>query len=483
MAGATSPPTPGRRGWPGRAQGSTHLVEPAPEFRATTVQACGLWPFAVGAGAPRMGVPLGQHLHTGETVCCDPITHFRRAGLIPNPSGLVIALPGFGKSTVARRIQLGLAAFGVNPFVIGDLKGEHVPLIQALGGKVVKLGRGQGSLNILDPGAGMAAAARLAGQARAKLTADILGRRLNVLCALIALNRRGPVLDIEEAVLSRCLSILDDRLPPGHGTLHDLVALLEEGPEPVRTLTLERGQDPRYRAAVDPLQLSVRALTDGALGDSFAQRTTVELDLTVPFCVDISGIAESDERLVAATLLATWAEGFGAIAAAHALAEAGLQSQRNWLVVMDELWRVLRSGAAGMVARIDALTRLDRSLGTGTLLITHSVSDFAAFPDPADALRAKGFVERVALKIVGAVPPAEIADLRNVIGFSDAEAELVTGWSSPPSWDTAAERHVSPPGRGHFLIKVGGRPGIPVRVTLTSRELDLNNTNQRWESS
>lgn len=478
----TPAPLPGRRGWPGRARGATGLVEPPAEFRATTVQACGFWPFAVGTGAPRMGVPIGHHLHTGETVCCDPITYFRRAGLIPNPSALIIALPGYGKSTAARRIQIGLAALGVNPFVVGDLKGEHVPVIRALGGKVVQLGRGQGALNVLDPGAGRAAAQRLTGEGRHKLTADILGRRLNVVCALIALNRRGPVADIEEAVLSVCLSILDDRLPPGHATLHELAALLEEGPEAVRAMTLERGDDSRYRAMVDPLQLSVRALTDGALGQSFAQRTTVELDLSVPMAVDISGIAECDERLVAATLLATWAEGFGAITAAHALAEAGLAPQRNWLVVMDELWRVLRSGAAGMVARIDALTRLDRSLGTGTLLITHSVSDFLAFPDPADALRAKGFVERVALKIVGAVPPAEIADLRHVIGFSDTEAALVTGWSSPPSWEGTGGEHGAPPGRGQFLIKLGGRPGIPVRIALTERELALNNTNQRWEA-
>jgi hypothetical protein len=36
------------------------------------------------------------------------------------------------------------------------------------------------------------------------------------------------------------------------------------------------------------------------------------------------------------------------------------------------------------------------------------------------------------------------------------------------------------PGRGDFLIKVGGRPGIPVHVALTSTELALNDTNKRW---
>ena len=282
-------------------------------------------------------------------------------------------------------------------------------------------------------------------------------------------------------MLSLGLRIMDDRLPAGAATLHHLIAVLEEGPDELRSLTLDRGEDARYRGVVDPLQRSLLALADRALGRSFSGRSSVDLDLSRPLCIDISGIAESDERLVAATLVATWAEGFGAIAAAQALAEAGLEAQRRWLVVMDELWRVLRSGASGMVARIDALTRLDRHLGTGTLLITHSIGDLVALPDPVDGRRARGFVERVGLKVVGGVPPAEVDELSSVVGFSGPEAALVTQWSSPPSWDPDPAAGASPPGRGKFLIKVGGRPGIPVLVLLTPRELALNNTNQRWE--
>lgn len=36
------------------------------------------------------------------------------------------------------------------------------------------------------------------------------------------------------------------------------------------------------------------------------------------------------------------------------------------------------------------------------------------------------------------------------------------------------------PGRGKFLVKVGGRPGIPVNVQLTSVELSINDTNKLW---
>ena len=478
-------PTPGSRGWTGYGQGAAHLIEAPHELRATTVQVCGLWPFAVGSGAPLVGVPLGRHLLTGEAVACDPINWFSSAGFIPNPSAMVLAIPGLGKSTVTRRMELGLAAMGINPFVVGDLKGEHAALTLALGGSVIRLGRGQGTLNLLDPGSGTTAATRLSGAARSKLVADLLGRRLNTVAALVALNRRGAVSDVEESLLSIGLRLLDDRFAPGDATLVDLIAVLNSGPDPLRGVTLDRGNDRRYHGLVDPLQRSLISLTEGALGHCFAQRTTVSLDLSRPLCIDISGIGESDERLVAATLLATWSEGFGAIAAAKALADAGVEAQRNWLIVMDELWRVLRAGASGMAARIDALTRLDRHLGTGTLLITHSVADLVALADPTDAAMARGYIERVGLKIIGGVPPAELDALSSVVHFSDRERAMVTEWSSPESWDADpgpnAGPPAGPPGRGKFLLKAGSRPGIPVRVTLTGAEAELNNTNQRWE--
>ena len=62
------------RGWPAPGGGRVGYMDPPTMWRATTVQACGLWPFAAGSGAPMTGVPLGQHLYTGATVCGDPLS-------------------------------------------------------------------------------------------------------------------------------------------------------------------------------------------------------------------------------------------------------------------------------------------------------------------------------------------------------------------------------------------------------------------------
>ena len=40
--------------------------------------------------------------------------------------------------------------------------------------------------------------------------------------------------------------------------------------------------------------------------------------------------------------------------------------------------------------------------------------------------------------------------------------------------------HDAPPGRGNFMIKIGGRPGIPFRVALTATEERLHDTNKLW---
>ena len=70
---------PGPRGWTGRGRGESVRVDAPDEWRGTTVQVCGLWPWVAGTGTPMVGVPLGRHVHTGATVCCDPISWFQRA--------------------------------------------------------------------------------------------------------------------------------------------------------------------------------------------------------------------------------------------------------------------------------------------------------------------------------------------------------------------------------------------------------------------
>ena len=483
-------PKPGPRGLRGPGRGRVSYVEAPPEWRGTTIQVCGLYPFAVGGGSPTIGVPLGRNLLTGATVCCDPLAWFQRAKLILNPSMFLLGLPALGKSTLVRRMVIGLAGSGTVPLILGDLKPDYVDTINALGGQVIRLGRGLGSLNVLDLGALDEAADQLAAAGLRKdaaaLREEAHGRRATMVEALLTIVRGTRSSDTERTVISAALRVLaaqhltarqaDPDAPAP--LLADLLAVIEAAPQTVRLPTLDRGNLQAYRAVVDPLQRSLLSLLDGQLGSVFANPTTerIRLDATA-VCVDVSGISVNDTGLQAAVLLACWAEGFGAVEAANALADAHLAPQRRFFIVLDELWRVLRSGE-GMVDKVDELTRLNRNSGVGQAMITHSMADLRALRNVEDRDKAKGFIERAGLVVCGGLPAQEVDELSEIVAFSRAERQQVTSWSTPPGWDVAA----LPPGVGKFLIKSGQRPGIPVSVDLTRAELDaaVHDTNKRW---
>ena len=474
---------PGPRGWLGRGRGEANVIQPVDEWRGTTIQVCGLHPFSVGTGTPMIGVPLGLQLFTGATVCADPISWFQDAGLISNPSVFVLGLPGLGKSTLVRRMAAGGAGMGNLPLILGDLKPDYVDMIRALGGQVITLGRGRGHLNILDPGEATAAAERLRAAGKEKerqqVLADAHGRRHTMVSALLTILRKEPPTDREESIVDRALKVLDET-HEGVPVLGDLLRVIQDAPPEVRAAALDRGDDTRYRAITEDLEASLISLTSGGrLGETFAHHTDVPMLRDRPVVYDVSSIDDSDTDMQAAMLLACWSAGFGTVNIANALADAGLEPRRHYLVVLDELWRALRSGR-GMVDRVDALTRLNRQRGVGLAMISHTMSDLLALPNESDRMKTRGFVERAGMVIAGGLPGAEMPMLTSAVPLSRAEQELLTSWQDPGAWDTGTGRETEPPGRGKFLIKVGGHPGIPVKVELIESERAINDTNKLW---
>lgn len=477
------PQRPPMRGWIGRGRGQSVYVQQADEWRGTTVQVCGMWPFAIGTGTPMVGVPLGRHIHTGATLCCDPISWFQRAKLISNPSAFVLGKPGLGKSTLVRRMATGLAGYGVMPLVLGDLKPDYVDLIEAMGGQIITLGRGRGYLNVLDPGEATEAAERLRASGHekeaAQVMADAYGRRHTMVSALLTILRSAPPTDREETIIDRSLKWLDAH-HEGVPVLGDLLRVIQDGPEEVRAVALDRGDDNRYKAITESLEASLIGLVGGGrLGETFSRQTTNPMRRDAPVVYDVSAIDDSEMDLQAATLLACWSAGFGTVNVANALADAGLEPRRHYFVILDELWRALRAGR-GMVDRVDALTRLNRQRGVGMAMISHTMSDLLALASEEDRMKARGFVERSGMVICGGLPSAEMPQLTAAVPFSEAEQGLLIGWQDPPAWDPAAGQEADPPGRGKFLVKVGGRPGIPVNVQLTDVEKSINDTNKLW---
>lgn len=480
------------RGFAGVGGGRASVVSRMPEWRSTTVQVAGLWPFAVGASAPTVGTPVGTHYITGAPVHFDPMSWFLK-GFITSPIAFVLALNGFGKSSLIRRMVTGAVAAGETVLCLGDTKPDYRDLVERLGGQVVELGYGHGAINPLDVGALGQILDRLPDpDQQRRIAARVEAGQVQIVAGLIELVRGSRVADYEETLLAAGMRELYssaggftyDRPP----LLEDLLDVISAGAERLLRFA-EEDDTATYRASTKTLRRSLRALVEGPFGAVFNGHTATRLDLASPaVCVDVSRIPEGDTKLLAAVLMVCWSDGFGAVAAAHALTDAGLAPPRVFEVVMDEIWRVLGVGEF-MVDRVDALTRLNRPLGTGLIMCSHTVKDLSAFDSPAAQAKALGFFERARAKIIGPVGPDEIDRLRGAVGITDTEKLLVTSWAAPrpPSDDDLdPTRADTPPGVGCFLLKTGeaGEPGLPFRLEFTpaERSADIHNTNRRFEN-
>lgn len=464
------------------------------EFFGTSTQVCGgFWPFAVDMALPVEGVPVGRSLMTGAAVCCDPISWFR-AGIIEQPSMFVMGLPAIGKSTFVRRQVWGMAALGAHAIIPGDLKPDYADLTRLLGGQVIRLGSGIGSINPLDPGGIHKVLRQLSGQARADLTADWHERRSALMEVLLTISRTGreegrrTLSDVESNVLSTALRILhehtrDQALPP---VIADLRDLIRQGPAEVRAAAVFDApeDDAAYQHAVRDLLASLHGLANpmGRFGRLFSEQTTEHIDLSRPVDFDISALAQAGDDVVAAVLAATWSTAFAAKNAADMLADAGLSPRRNHVIVLDEMHRALRASPL-MVDRLDLLTRLNRQWGVGQIMITHTFADLMCLDTTGASQKARGFVERSKIKVLGALTRTEVQRyLRGESGLpvSRREEDLLADWSTPTNFAAGA----SLKGVGKFLVKLGGLPGIPVSLQLCETErMGFNDTNTKWDKT
>lgn len=478
-----------KRGYLGRGGGAWLWMRSPVFHRGTADQIAGLSPWLIGSSAPMIGVPLGRVLRKkrkGAVVCGDPISWFDpRAGLISNPSAFILGLPGLGKSTLIRRWIMGLDHIGVKSLVLGDLKAEHVELIQALGGQVILVGRGRGYINPLDMEEALQAvkALRAAGKddEATILLAEARGRRQTTVETLLTINRSTPPTHRESAVLAAAFAELDNQFPAGKTPiLEDLTRVVQNPTAAMHSAALSRGDLPRYQTLTEDLESDLVSLSAGhGIGEIFHKHSTVRVQRGQHVVFDVSSIGDQDQKLQAAALLVCWSIGFASVAVGNALADAGLEPQQHVFIVLDELWRALRA-AKGLVDLADALTRLNRDKGVGVGYASHTMDDLAALPSDEDRKKAQGMVERCGMVVTFGLPASEMPRLTQAVKLSNVEAETLQSWSTPEDW-TVRKRNAPPPGRGKCLIKVGSRRGIALQIELTEIEKQFNRTSKRWE--
>ncbi|WP_115686497.1 ATP/GTP-binding protein [Corynebacterium senegalense] len=483
---------PGQQGFRGRTAGTQRVISGPQEWQTTTNFGAGFNPNVVGAPAPMIGTPLGVHVTTGAEIGCDPLAWFRE-GIIANPSCFVLSLPGLGKSTLIRKMLMGAVAQKQVPIIAGDIKGEYVGFVHQVGGDVITIGHGLGSINPLDVGALGRIIPELEDKGHTELVErakeQVHGRQVTMVQTLISLGRGSQPADYEVMLISAALRELyesedvDWLNPP---VLADLIAVLEQGTPALQAKARARTPE-AWDRRVDDLVLSLNSLLDGQTGQIFSGQTTkpINVDATA-VCIDVSAIDRGDAAMKAAVMMACWSNAFGAVEAAHLLADAGLGPQRLFSVVLDEMWQVL-SSAPGMVGQVDALTRLNRKEGAALAMVTHTFHDLEALPTEEDRKTAMGFIERAGMVICGGLPNSELDILSSRLSFTPAEGHMITSWSTgaPPKRARTRGARATPPGRGRFMIKPSkdGSPGIPLQTVLMPTEVQhrLHDTNVRFE--
>ena len=461
-----SRPVPRAWGWPVPGGGRAGHVEGGTLYAGTTSQVCGLFPFAVSAGSSVRGVPIGRHLLTAEPVGLDP-AEWLRGGLVSNPGIWVQGQPGIGKSALVKRMICGLVAFGSTAVIPGDVKGEYSPLITALGGTVWRLGRGLHSLNPLDAGPLRSALASAIGSEREALAETLRARRTALLEALVGIVRRAEVDVTDRRLLGVALDLAVATAGRGRREplLTDVVDVLTEGAEPLRSVAAARSETGYRRVARDLLN-TLALICDGTIRGIFDRPSTVTPTLETPaLSLDISALADDPDDVLAAAMLCSWAWSSAVIDGARS-AGGG-----NVVLVQDELWRALRV-APGLVERSDQITRLNRHRGVVSFQVTHSLDDLRALPTEADRAKAHGLVSRNGVVVLGGMAERELDALAGITPLSPGERSLVTSWAAPPTWVPGALH----PGRGRYLVKSGERVGLPVALDLTPSEQSLYDT-------
>ena len=442
VRGLPPDPVPPAWGWKLPGAGRAAHVTAAPEYQATTTQVCGLYPFMAGSGTPIAGTPVGRHQLWGEVVCLDPLA-WLRAGLVTNPGEFILGQPGIGKSTLVKRQITGAVATGTRVLVLGDTKPDYTMLIEHLGGQVIRIGRGLDRINPLDAGPLGAALARMTGPDAARAA---LGGPLPAAVAADGPVHPGPrerrLGNAEEVILGRAIDLLDERArPAAQPAVPDVLAVIEQGPDILRAAA--RADTPAaFRDRAADLVFTLDLLCTGSLAGVFDGPTSRPIDLDAPACQRRHQPGRRGRRQAADRRDAVHLE----LRVRHGRRRrrAGRPEHRPPPLLHGRDGRAVAGAARrtrpGRARR--RLTRLNRAKGMSSIMITHSLADLDALATEEDRAKARGFIERSAITVMG-----RAAAPRTRPGPRDHPA------------DRAGDRNWSPPGPRR--TPGSPAPGIP----------------------
>lgn len=370
-----------------------------PGHSATTAHCQAAYPFLAEGGLGAPGTYIGRDACGGAFVF-DPWAAYEH-GVLSGPNMLIVGQLGKGKSAFLKTYLARQHVFGRQGWVL-DPKSEYAPLARALGGEPIAMEPG-GSvrLNPLSPRGGR-------------------DGQLSLLRSVAAAALRRQLTPEEDAGLWVALKALSGA--EGEPTLPQVVGALLRPTEPM-VAELEMGLAD-FAASTRQVALALQRLCHGDLRGMFDGPTSPGLDLDAPLVVlDLSAVQDSAALGILMTCAAAWLQ--GVVMERKRAAEAGGSGGAKLIVVVDEAWRI--TADLGVAEWLQRSFKLSRSFGVQNIIALHRLSDLGASgaAGSREARIAEGLIADADTRVVFAQPPDQIGGLRNLLGLSSTEAELV----------------------------------------------------------
>lgn len=388
-----------------------------PYHRATTANACAIYPLAVDPPLPCRGPIVGIDVTAGNSrFRFDPFAAYE-AGLVTNPNMLIAGEPGAGKSTLVKTLAARASRFGDRWIAICDPKGEYHALADNLGLTHIQLRPGGNErLNPLDPRGEDDPAERAA-------------RNTHTVTALAAAVLHRPLTPIEDAACGWATAIL--ARSPGEPTLADLAALLTHPTEPLAARANATGD--QLSRQVEEVTWAIGKLLDRQLRGMFDGPTTIRLDSDGPgVAVDLSAVGRDPDALAVVMVAATsWLQ--------SALTRPGPPRMH----ILDEAWALL---ASERTARwLQACWKLGRAWGVANVAVIHRLSDLRSQADDgtATAKVAAGLLADTQTRVLYRQSADQAADAAELLALTATEIAVLPRLARGRGlWHVGAHRRV-----------------------------------------
>jgi type IV secretory pathway VirB4 component len=408
-----------------------------PGHSATTAHFQAAYPFLAEGGLGAPGTYIGRDAYGGAFLF-DPWSAYEH-GALTGPNMLVVGQIGKGKSAFLKSYILRQHVFGRQAWAL-DPKSEYAPLARALGGEPIALRPGgEVRLNPLS--------SRLGAEGQLSLLRSV---------AIAALRRElSPE---EDAGLRVSIEAVAESGEASEPTLPDVVTAMLDPSEEMAT---ELSTTPEsFAEASRQAALALQRLCHGDLRGMFDGPTSGNLDLDAPLVVlDLSAVQDSAALGILMTCAAAWLQ--GVVMERKRAAEAGHAAGAKVIVAVDEAWRIASDlGAAEWLQRS---FKLSRAHGVQNVLALHRLSDLGAAgaAGSREARIAEGLIADADTKVVFAQSPDQMPGLRNLLGLTETEVELIPTLR-----------------RGEALWQVGRRSFL-VQHRLSTLERELVDTDGR----